>query len=66
MDIDEHFKSLKAIYPFKFDLKDEQKRVIQAVMDKKDASVLLPTGYGKSMCYVVPPLLFDQVQLFNM
>ncbi|XP_060581206.1 uncharacterized protein LOC132737858 [Ruditapes philippinarum] len=60
MDIDEHFKSLKAIYPFNFDLKDEQKRVIQAVMDKKDASVLLPTGYGKSMCYVVPPLLFDQ------
>lgn len=35
-------------------LRPEQKSVIQAVLDRRDALVVLPTGFGKSACYQVP------------
>ena len=43
---------------FKIDkLKSKQKKVINAILDGKDVVALLPTGYGKSMCYLVPPMI---------
>jgi ATP-dependent DNA helicase RecQ len=45
---------------FKFnDLKKEQKEVIENVLNKKDTIALLPTGFGKSVCFQVPALFFD-------
>jgi ATP-dependent DNA helicase RecQ len=36
-------------------LKSEQKEIIQIVLESKDSMAVLPTGFGKSMCYVLPP-----------
>ena len=43
---------------FKFEeLKDKQFEVINAFLNGNDVIGLLPTGYGKSMTYILPPLL---------
>lgn len=39
--------------------KEKQLEAIQAALDKKDALVLLPTGYGKSFTFQAPAFLED-------
>ena len=38
-------------------LKDKQVEVINELLLGNDVIGLLPTGYGKSMCYLIPPLV---------
>ena len=38
-------------------LKDKQYDIISNILEKKDVVGLLPTGYGKSLTYLLPPLL---------
>jgi ATP-dependent DNA helicase RecQ len=38
-------------------LKDKQLEIIEALINKKDVVGLLPTGYGKSLTYLLPPLI---------
>lgn len=40
-------------------LKTEQVQVISEFVSGKDVFVSLPTGYGKSLCYALLPLVFD-------
>ena len=42
-------------------LKDKQMEIVTNYIKKRDVIGLLPTGYGKSMCYLVPPLVKKKV-----
>ena len=44
-------------------LKDEQYEIINNLLLGNDVIGLLPTGGGKSMCYLLPPLLVKKVML---
>jgi superfamily II DNA helicase RecQ len=44
---------------FRLQLKSEQKERKQNVLERNDSMAVLPTGFGKSMCYV-PPSHFEQ------
>jgi superfamily II DNA helicase RecQ len=44
---------------FHLQLKSEQKEIIQNVLERKGSMAVLPTGFGKSMCYI-PPSQFGQ------
>jgi ATP-dependent DNA helicase RecQ len=44
---------------FHLKLKSEQKEIMQNVLERKDSMAVLPTGFGKSMCYI-PPFHFGQ------
>ena len=39
---------------FHLQLKSEQMEIIQNVLERNDSMAVLPTGSGKSMCYVPP------------
>ena len=43
-------------------LKEEQKMVLRAFVTGNDVFVALPTGYGKSLCYALLPLVFDRMR----
>jgi superfamily II DNA helicase RecQ len=49
------FKRILQNKQFHLQLKSEQKEIIQNVLERKDSKAVLPTGFGKSMCYVLPP-----------
>lgn len=46
---------------YNFHVKCEQLSVIENILLGKDTFAVLPTGYGKSMCYILPPLLLQKV-----
>ena len=41
------------------DLKKEQKEAVREFVGGKDVFVSLPTGFGKSLCYIALPGVFD-------
>jgi ATP-dependent DNA helicase RecQ len=42
-------------------LKDKQKEIIMNYLNGHDVVGLLPTGYGKSLCYLLPPLITNKI-----
>jgi RecQ family ATP-dependent DNA helicase len=44
-------------------LKDKQIEVINELLLGNDVIGLLPTGYGKSMCYLIPPLVTKKAMI---
>jgi ATP-dependent DNA helicase RecQ len=45
------------------ELKDKQFQVINELLLGNDVIGLLPTGYGKSMCYLIPPLVTKRTMI---
>ncbi|MDQ6651690.1 MAG: RecQ family ATP-dependent DNA helicase, partial [Acidobacteriota bacterium] len=45
------------------DFREGQREVITAVLEGKDAVVVMPTGSGKSLCYQLPALMFGGATL---
>ena len=43
--------------------RDGQERVVDAILQGKDALCVMPTGAGKSVCYQVPALMFDGITI---
>jgi RecQ family ATP-dependent DNA helicase len=50
-------KKILSKYFNNIELKDKQIDVINELLSGNDVIGLLPTGYGKSMCYIIPPLI---------
>ena len=50
-------------YNFQLKIKEKQLQVISSVLKQQDTFVVLPTGYGKSTCYVLPPLILDKIKI---
>jgi ATP-dependent DNA helicase RecQ len=51
---------LKKVFGYD-DFRENQRRIIETVINGKDAFVLMPTGSGKSICYQIPAILSDGV-----
>jgi ATP-dependent DNA helicase RecQ len=45
------------------DFREGQREVIAAILEGKDAVVVMPTGSGKSLCYQLPAMMFDGATL---
>ena len=45
------------------DFRDGQREVIAAILEGKDAVVVMPTGSGKSLCYQLPALMLEGATL---
>jgi ATP-dependent DNA helicase RecQ len=45
------------------DFREGQREVIAAILEGKDAVVVMPTGSGKSLCYQLPAMMLDGATL---
>ena len=63
MDIQSLFTSVKDKYNLRYDLKTEQHQIIKHVLANETTLGVLPTGYGKSATFYLPPLLLDEVSM---
>ena len=54
--MEDNIKRILQDKQFHLQLKSKQKEIIQNVL------AVLPTGFGKRMCYFLPPLILDKVQ----
>ncbi len=50
--------SLQKFFGFN-QFKDNQKKIVQSVLDRNDTFVIMPTGGGKSLCYQLPALMME-------
>ena len=46
-------------------LKEEQLEITLSILNKKHTVGVLPTGYGKSLCFDLPPFILDTVSLLQ-
>ena len=63
MDLNQAFSLVRDQYNINISLKQEQVEILQLLLLKKNAVAILPTGFGKSFLFLLPPLLLDQVSI---
>lgn len=62
----DRYKRAKEILKDKFgydNFRDYQYRIINNILDCKDVLGIMPTGYGKSICFQIIPLLTNEVAI---
>jgi superfamily II DNA helicase RecQ len=60
-DICRAYESLCKKYSLPQHLKKEQLKIMKKIINKCHTFGVLPTGYGKSLCFGLPPLILDEV-----
>ncbi len=62
VDVKDVFENLvKSKYHFDYNLKEQQIEIIGKVLKQKNVMGCLCTGFGKSSCFLIPPLIWDEV-----
>ncbi|XP_014678938.1 PREDICTED: ATP-dependent DNA helicase Q-like 3 [Priapulus caudatus] len=61
VELSKAIDKVKAKFRFNIDLKEEQRRILTSLVQKKDVFALLPTGFGKSMIFLLLPLILDVI-----
>ena len=56
------FSAIKERYNYSYDLNEKQLKVVASLLSGKDTFCVLPTGFGKSDCFILPPLLLEEVR----
>ena len=57
-DLKKHLERLK----WPYELKPQQKAALLELLNGKNTMAVLPTGYGKSDLFLIPPLIKKQVK----
>ena len=55
--------ALLSHYYFQSKIKEKLLQVIGSVLVQQDTFAVLPTGYGKSTCYMLPLLILDKIKI---
>lgn len=54
--------TLRDMFGYK-SFRPEQYKIIDNIMDGTDVLGVMPTGYGKSLCFQIPPLVTDEMSI---
>jgi len=60
MEVKAAFDVEKVKFGITFDVKDEQLKAAKSVLEGRNVLVLLPTGYGKTLCFVIPTVVKNE------
>ena len=60
-----NFYNVCAKYKLQYELREEQKAVLDHVVHGRDCMCVLPTGYGKTDTFMLAPALKDEVFHMN-
>ena len=56
-EVEKRFEAVKGNYGISFRLKKEQIAIVVATAQNKNTLCLLPTGFGKTLCIVLPSII---------
>ena len=65
MDFETACDIVKRKLDLSYSFRAQQLETMRLVLDRKDTFCVLPTGYGKTDCFILPPLLLDQVNFLT-